>query len=741
MTPCQDYDPCKCAPGQDKEIVFNKATCLATDPNLLWDYDQGLLTIDGRMAASGYVSSSSQVEGAYIAPMALGQGALNFTPPNGYGGLVYRGGSIFYYWDNTLNGWEEIDFSGDIVASQVNLAHNGTLIGAFSTLNFVDSNAGAWTITPAGDIDISVSSTWLANQNANGFNLTNVGNLSTANEIVSNNLSVDGNLYYKGQLLDNLLGTDLWTLNPDQSIYRNSNVYIYGSQISPTTSYGPLTVTSNTPLNYLYLNVASGANQWAALGIQFNGTYSGELGFGPVATELWIQNQMIFRGYSSDGHAYFPGQVGMGIANPQYALEISGDVRLTPHAAIPSPNGSGLEMWVLTDSAGHIDNYNYDLGVFLPLYIDGNPLALNSNAVSGSVGIKTLTPVYPLDVNGIINTNACYYSNGMPIICPNASGGVDLQNVDSINGSSYPPTVGPGAQQTPWLSNINAANYTLANVSAIGVGGGTTPGNAINITQTALGVWGIGISQSNSAAGAGMYLTSNSSVAQVGLMGTAASVGANMYVINTNAAAIGFFMTNTEKMRVNVNGVGISNGNPQYPLDVGGIINTSSCYYIAGSVFACAAGGGSINLSNIATINGQPPASSSTPFAQVAYGSQNTSTAINNVWFGIPGATVTVPVAGTYLVTGSLFFILTYLFGMAFMGTILINGNPFGSSGQWAYTQTSAINEPFTGYMSQSWLVNLSAGDVIQLAGQMTAGTTDGVDMLQNSSIAVTLVV
>jgi hypothetical protein len=59
--------------------------------------------------------------------------------------------------------------------------------------------------------------------------------------------------------------------------------------------------------------------------------------------------------------------------------------------------------------------------------------------------------------------------------------------------------------------------------------------------------------------------------------------------------------------------LGIQNSSPQYPLDVGGDVNTSGCYLIDGATFACSDGSGGVNLSNVALINGAPPGGGGAP--------------------------------------------------------------------------------------------------------------------------------
>lgn len=454
--PCEEYDPCKCAPGSDKEIIFNRQTCLSADPRFLWDYIQGLLTIDGRLAASGYISSGSQVEGAYLAPQALGLGSFNFTPPSGYGGWVYRGGSIFYYWNDLLNVWEEVDFGGSTVTAStvitggsgiqvtgswgdsqiiissipgssvqlINIARNGSVLGTPNTINFQDSSSVTWTVNSNGSVSASAlgSSIWNSNVNAGGYNLTNL-----------NNLYVNGNLYYKGLILEDWLSSsgaaDLWTLAGDGSIYRDSNVLVTGPGAANSLDGGPFQVVSTQPVNYLYLGTQTGVGlQWAAFGAKLNGVYGGELGFSDGIVELWTSNSLILEGIDTgtrNGDAYFPGRVGIGTSHPDATLTVyydadplaSGNVAIRTEGAW----GGGLSL-VDVPGHAHADFFTTTIPEGIPnLRIGvaeiGTPVPeFLTIGADNRMGILNSTPGANLDVNGTIRTMSNYTSVAWPTL-------------------------------------------------------------------------------------------------------------------------------------------------------------------------------------------------------------------------------------------------------------------------------------------------------------------------------------
>ena len=474
-----------CQPALDKEILFIRGTYPSTDPQLTWDYTQSppLLSVGGKIAASGSIATSSEVDGSFFAPMALGTGSFNFTPPSGYGGLVYRGGPLFYYWDNVLNHWEPLDFSshvsnsvsviagtglvgggpltGDVTLSVdpnygfTKLYHNGTLVGNRPIINFQDSVSVSWSMSSDGSISVSAFGTgggaWVANVNANNFSISNLANINAipvsslltnpfnrnvngntfdisglGNASINNNLTVGGTIYYHGQPLEDVIGSgELWDLNADGSIFRSSNVFIYGSE-------SPLSVSSSSNNNYLYLNSLI----WSAFAVKFNNVYSGELGFNASVVELWTKDFLMFRGYNSTGFVYFPGRIGVGVTSPTQQIDIVG-----------SMNATGC------------------------YFISGSAFACNDGSGGVNISGGNITATKRVD-------SPVYYSLGILFAQNSGSGGVNLSNVTNINNVAV-----NSLKQTPWISNIDGGGFTLTNIgnitsNATVSGGGLSAGSA-----------------------------------------------------------------------------------------------------------------------------------------------------------------------------------------------------------------------------------------------------------------------
>lgn len=97
------------------------------------------------------------------------------------------------------------------------------------------------------------------------------------------------------------------------------------------------------------------------------------------------------------------GSVGIGTTSPAAALDVSGVIRGVGYSS-PS-SGSGTEIGYNSGSGyGYIQPYNRTSPAFLPMFIDGSSLYLNSNS-SGNVGIGTTSPSYKLTVS--ISGSSC----------------------------------------------------------------------------------------------------------------------------------------------------------------------------------------------------------------------------------------------------------------------------------------------------------------------------------------------
>jgi hypothetical protein len=252
------------------------------------------------------------------------------------------------------------------------------------------------------------------------------------------------------------------------------------------------------------------------------------------------------------------------------------------------------------------------------------PILLNpaSAGTSGYVGIRlgaTTAPAFALDVAGDVNlTGGAYRVNGVPIstfadptttkgdvIARGASApatrlgiGTDGQvlTADSTQtlGVKW-ATPATGGSQTPWTSDINAANFNLNSVGHIAIGTtiNTQPGIMLAITSSGANA---GIRHSEmSATGAAGFIATNDGAHNCGFLigssGYTPTLFRNAFVIYTSSADdILIAPSQIERMRITGAGlVGIRRVPTTYPLEVAGDMNlTSGVYRINGVAISTA---------------------------------------------------------------------------------------------------------------------------------------------------------
>ena len=207
--------------------------------------------------------------------------------------------------------------------------------------------------------------------------------------------------------------------------------------------------------------------------------------------------------------------------------------------------------------------------------VDGGGHALSNVS---SVSVTGCVYIGPTAISLCDDGSGNLLVNGAPI----SGGGADLSNLAAGTcialDRSSPPTVTVNAQigciQTPWLSSISAAGFSLTNVYSI-VGNTVGSNGQLNLQGWYTSLLGPTLQLQYQYA---LYVMSGAGQTVFSVAGTPAAP------------------------RV---GVGLQTA--AYPLDVVGNVNSSGCYLIGGVSFACSNGAGAIALSNIATINGSAP--------------------------------------------------------------------------------------------------------------------------------------
>jgi len=264
------------------------------------------------------------------------------------------------------------------------------------------------------------------------------------------------------------------------------------------------------------------------------------------------------------------GNVGIGKINPGYKLDVSGDCNLSS-GSIYRINGVDIRGWAQTPWQQNVNANGFQLSNALTVN------ATSSLGVSSGTGATAITNVAMLwstsgslrwnqfkqDTESGSNSGSNLYIGryddagnymGTPILINRATGVVNFEQTPTIAGTSI-----LSKAQSPWLQNVNAAGFTLANVSAIATQSSTNA-PAVVLNGATAG-WASGIQFNNTTASIGRNY------------GMYSDSGGNFqFVDQTSGTALCFFNA-SHFLRIG------STLQPGYMLDVAGDINSYGGVY------------------------------------------------------------------------------------------------------------------------------------------------------------------
>ena len=146
-----------------------------------------------------------------------------------------------------------------------------------------------------------------------------------------------------------------------------------------------------------------------------------------------------------------------------------------------------------------------------------------------------------------------------------------------------------GNSQTPWAQDINAANFMLGNVKAMGIG--VAAGSSVPLAVNTAANQDVVRVTSTIASGAAdvLFVNDLNKTFAVGLSGsTSIPFGSTTAFFYSNTGPFVFMSSGvTERMRLTQAGqLGIGNAAPAYTLDVNGDVNVTGAFRVNGTVLA-----------------------------------------------------------------------------------------------------------------------------------------------------------
>lgn len=430
---------------------------------------------------------------------------------------------------------------------------------------YVMTNVGIGHSNPTEALDI------IGNIKLNGatYMMSGVG-IGTSNDIVEA-LTVQGNAHMSGNayIMNKLgIGTSnnlFESLTLQGNAYMSSNAYIIhrlaiGGSTTPLES---LDVSSNIIVRsnaYVMRNLSVGNSN-------------------PTESIHTTANVKI------NSNLYIMRRIAIGHSNPTEALDIQGNIKLTGDMVVygnitqngaPIGTGGGGSSGTPSQWSSEFSNifigHNSNVGIrnltpSYPLDVSGDIRSMSNIYAETSIGIGTLTPVYPLDVIGDIRTtDNVYVMNSIGIGTVNPAYPLDVTGDVNLTGTLLRNGV-PYISSSLWSTNdgviISIGSNTPASTQSLQV---MWSNNEV-FTVTGQGDIGIGTSEPLTK----LHVVGNTIIAgNIDISGVITKNGSPLSL----GGGGGLWSNDYSNIYIGqYSNVGIRKHNPMYPLDVHGDIN------------------------------------------------------------------------------------------------------------------------------------------------------------------------
>jgi hypothetical protein len=374
-----------------------------------------------------------------------------------------------------------------------------TQSGTGDILNLYDGSTAVFSVKDGGNVTLGTNATY-ANDTANDLQ---VGQTSSSNSGITIGSSSQGQIAFadaganRAGLINYNHGSDamiFYTNGPSNERLRITSggaVNIGSSSAVLTQTTYKLQVETATNKRISFGSAAHDDLSDEGPGIFFSRQsdgspqISGIFGHGNTSLGLAARDSLTFHAGGTSSYSAAPerlritsaGLVGIGTDNPDTQLQVFGS-STTGQFKIGGGNGAGNHRVYINchETNSYIDSYGNN--AYRKLRINAAPLILN-DAGSGSVGIGSETPRYPLEVN-----------SGNLLVSGSAAGNLILED-RGVGDSSRPFYVvsSDGGKFVINRSNRNASgtttssvnSLTLSNGGNLGLGGQTSPGSNIHI--------------------------------------------------------------------------------------------------------------------------------------------------------------------------------------------------------------------------------------------------------------------